>query len=59
MRIVTLTCPNCGTIVAGNVLERERVMNCPRITCDETLAFGDLSEADREAVQRLTGSADS
>ena len=59
MRIITLTCPNCGTIVAANVLERERVMNCPRLTCDEILAFEDLSAADREAARRLTGPADS
>jgi len=55
MRIITHTCPNCNTIVAANVLERERVMNCPRITCDEILSLADLSEADRELALETAG----
>lgn len=48
MRIITLTCPNCGTIVAANVLEEERIMKCPGLSCDEPLAFEHLPESERE-----------
>jgi len=48
MIIVTRTCPNCGTIVAGNELERNRVMKCPGLGCEEVLRFADLPEADQE-----------
>lgn len=48
MRIITHTCPNCGTIVAANVLEEHRVMKCVREGCDEILRFTDLSEENRE-----------
>lgn len=47
MRIVTLSCPDCGTVVSGNVLERNRVMKCPGLDCEEVLRFESLSEADR------------
>ncbi|MUV57109.1 hypothetical protein [Halogeometricum sp. CBA1124] len=47
MRIITLTCPECGTVVAGNVIENQREMKCPRATCSETLRFTDLDEEDR------------
>ena len=50
MRIITLTCPNCGTVVAGNVLERHREMKCPGLNCEEVLRFGDLAEDDREHI---------
>lgn len=48
MHIITHTCPNCGTIVAGNVLEAQRVMKCPGLHCEEVLRFEDLDEADQE-----------
>ena len=48
MRIITHTCPACGTIVAANELEANRVMKCPGLGCDEVLEFADLSEAARE-----------
>ena len=48
MRIITLTCPNCGTVVAGNELERERVMHCPGLACDAVFEFENLPETDRE-----------
>jgi hypothetical protein len=48
MRILTLTCSDCGTVVAGNELERERVMHCPGLACDTVLAFADLPEPDQE-----------
>ncbi|WP_302081586.1 hypothetical protein [Salinibaculum rarum] len=42
MRIITLTCPACGTIIAANELEANRVMNCPGLDCRELLRFEDL-----------------
>lgn len=51
MRIITLTCQNCGTVVAENVLERNRVMNCPRHGCAGELRFDGLDEADRTYVE--------
>lgn len=48
MRIITYSCPNCGTIVAANELENNRVMKCPREGCQEVLRFDDLTEEERE-----------
>jgi phage FluMu protein Com len=48
MRIITLSCANCGTIVAANELESNRVMKCPRDGCQSVLRFGDLDEAEQE-----------
>lgn len=48
MRIITLTCPNCGTILAANELEKRRVMKCPGLNCEEVLKFEDLSKEDQE-----------
>lgn len=42
MRIITHTCPTCGTIVAANELEANRVMKCPGLGCQEVLRFEDL-----------------
>ena len=50
MRIITDTCPNCGTIVAGNVLEGHRVMKCPGQGCETVRRFEDLPENDREHI---------
>jgi len=50
MRIVTHTCPTCGTVVAGNVLESERVLKCPGLDCTAVLTFEDLSADEREFV---------
>jgi hypothetical protein len=47
MRIITLTCPKCGTVVAGNVLEDRRVMKCPGLNCEYVLRFEELSENDQ------------
>lgn len=47
MKIITDTCPSCGTIVAGNVLERRRVMKCPGLECETVRRFDDLSEDDQ------------
>lgn len=44
MRVITLTCPDCGSIVAGNVLERRHRVPCPGPNCENTLRFADLTE---------------
>lgn len=48
MRIITLTCSQCGTIVSANELESNRVMKCPGLDCETVLRFKDLDEEDRE-----------
>jgi uncharacterized radical SAM superfamily Fe-S cluster-containing enzyme len=48
MRIITYSCPNCGTVVAANELEDNRVMKCPRKECREVLRFEDLSQEEQE-----------
>lgn len=48
MRVETHTCPNCGTVVAANVLERDRRLRCPGLDCGEILDFTDLPEEVRE-----------
>lgn len=48
MRIITHTCPDCGTVVAVNELEENRVMKCPGLDCNTVLRFKDLPESDRE-----------
>lgn len=42
MRIITHTCPACGTVVAANELEEHRVMKCPGLGCHAVLRFEDL-----------------
>ena len=48
MRIITLICPDCGTVVAANELEERRIMKCPGLTCETVLRFDDLSNDERE-----------
>ena len=48
MRIITHACPDCGTIVAANELEANRVMKCPGVGCETVLRFQYLAESDRE-----------
>ena len=48
MRIITYTCPACGTVVAANELEDNRVMKCPGLGCQEVLRFEDLPNEARE-----------
>lgn len=48
MRIIILSCPSCGTVVAANELEDNRILKCPGLECQEVLRFEDLPEADRE-----------
>lgn len=50
MKIITLTCPDCGTIVAANVLEDHREMKCLGLDCETILRFQDLDEDDREHI---------
>ncbi len=47
MRIITLECPECGTVVAANELEDNRVMKCPEYRCESILRFEHLSEEDQ------------
>lgn len=47
MRIITHQCPDCGTVVAANELEDNRVIKCPGLGCEAVLRFEDLPEADR------------
>lgn len=49
MRVLTLTCDDCGTVVAANELERRRAMHCPGLDCGATLRFTDLPEDERSA----------
>ena len=48
MRIITLECLDCGTVVAANELEDNRIMKCPGSGCETVLRFDDLSEDDRK-----------
>lgn len=48
MRIITHTCTACGTVVAANELEANRVLKCPGLTCENVLRFDDLPADDRE-----------
>jgi len=48
MRIITYSCPACGTIVAANELEDNRVMKCPGLGCQEVLRFDELPCESRE-----------
>lgn len=51
MKVITHTCPTCGTIVAGNVLQSNRLMKCPRVDCEQTLGFEDLDEDERRYLE--------
>jgi hypothetical protein len=42
MRIETLTCPDCGTVIAGNVLLVRRAITCSGLGCDRVHEFEDL-----------------
>jgi hypothetical protein len=54
MKVYTLTCPDCGTIVAANELESTRVQKCPGLGCDNVLRFEDLSEGARKHILNHT-----
>lgn len=48
MRIFSLSCPECGTVVAANELEDSRVTKCPGIDCDAVLRWEDVPTEERE-----------
>jgi endogenous inhibitor of DNA gyrase (YacG/DUF329 family) len=48
MRIITHTCPECGTVVAANELEDHRIMKCPGSDCETVLRFDDLTDEEQE-----------
>jgi uncharacterized paraquat-inducible protein A len=48
MRIETISCPNCRTVVAVNVLEAEQVMKCPGLGCEVVHRFDDLPAGVRD-----------
>jgi len=48
MRVFTLTCPECGTVVAANEIEDRRVTKCPGLDCEEVLQWEDLPAEERE-----------
>lgn len=48
MKIITLSCSDCGTVVAANELEQQRRMQCPGLGCEAVLGFDQLSESDRD-----------
>jgi phage FluMu protein Com len=50
VRIITLACPNCGTIVAGNVVENHREMKCPGRECEEVLQFSYLADDEQQHI---------
>jgi len=50
VRIITLACPDCGTVVAGNVLEDHREMKCPGRNCGAVLRFSDLSADEQQHI---------
>lgn len=50
VRIITTACPECETIVAGNVLEAYREMKCPGLDCDVVLRFSDLDLDEQEHI---------
>jgi hypothetical protein len=50
MRIITLSCPDCGTIIAGNVLEKTREMKCPGLSCERVIQFSNLADTEREHI---------
>ncbi len=50
MQIITYTCPNCGTIIAANVLESERIMKCPKSGCSNIVKFTDITGEEQEYV---------
>lgn len=51
VKIITLSCSDCGTVVAGNVLENHREMKCPGLGCGTVLRFEDLEPDEQEHLQ--------
>ncbi|QGX96478.1 hypothetical protein EI982_17680 [Haloplanus rallus] len=54
LRIITHRCDRCGTIVGGNVLERNRTLKCPGLNCSRVHEFRELPADDREYLTSQT-----
>ena len=50
MKVYTLSCPDCGTIVAANELETNRNQKCPGLDCNTILRFEDLTAEARQHI---------
>ena len=50
MKVYTLSCPDCGTVVAANELESTRVQKCPGLDCNTVLRFEDLPPDARQHI---------
>jgi hypothetical protein len=48
MRIITHSCTSCGTVVAANELEANRVMKCPGLSCEKVLRFDELPDDEQD-----------
>jgi len=48
MRIITYSCPTCGTVVAANEIESNRVMKCPGLGCENVLKFEELPAEEQQ-----------
>jgi len=48
MRIITYSCPTCGTVVAANEIESNRVMKCPGLGCENVLKFEELPKEEQQ-----------
>jgi len=44
MRIITVTCEECGSIVSGDALELQGRVVCPGVDCEVIHRFEHLSE---------------
>lgn len=51
MKVYTLTCSDCGTVVAANELESNRVQKCPGRQCQNVLRFEDLPSEARDHIK--------
>lgn len=50
MKVYTLSCPDCGTVVAANELESNRIQKCPGLDCSTVLRFDDLPAEARDHI---------
>ena len=54
VRVITTSCPDCNTVVAGNVLESHRELKCPGLGCEHVLRFSDLPSRDQQHILENT-----
>lgn len=50
MKVYTLSCPDCDTVVAANELESNRIQKCPGIDCNTILRFEYLPAEARDHI---------